>query len=85
MRTFLEGVNLAGKSVIPFTTHGGSELGSVPAHIQEFAPEAYVHAGHAVEGTEVDASYEEVVEWVQGLNITQSWAEEEEESYDEYY
>lgn len=79
IRTFLEGVNLDGKSVVPFTTHGESGLGSVPGNIQTFAPGAMVHEGYTVEGTEVDESYAEIVEWAQGLGIEP--AEEEDSAY----
>ena len=69
IRTFLEGVNLAGKTIVPFTTHAGSGLGSVPSNLQTALPDATVLEGYAVEGTSVDGAREEVVNWAKGLNL----------------
>ena len=63
VRTFLEGVDLSGKVVVPFTTHGGSGLGSVPRNVASFASGADVRDGHAVAGTAVDSARDEVVDW----------------------
>lgn len=63
VRTFVEGVDLSGKTVVPFTTHGGSGLGRVPANLQGAIPGAAFLDGLAVAGTEVDDAREEVAEW----------------------
>lgn len=63
VRTFLEGVELSGKVVVPFTTHGGSGLGSVPRNVASFAAGADVRDGYAVSGTAVDGAQDEVVDW----------------------
>ena len=67
VRTFIEGVDLAGKTVVPFTTHGGSGLGSVPSNLQTALPDAQVLDGYAVAGTSVDGARDEVVSWAKGL------------------
>ena len=67
VRTFIEGVDLAGKTVVPFTTHGGSGLGNVPANLQAALPNSQFLDGHAVAGTAVDNAHDEVVEWAKGL------------------
>lgn len=69
VRTFLEGVDLTGKVVVPFTTHGGSGLGSVPSNVANFAAGADVREGYAVAGTAVDGAHDEVVAWATGLNL----------------
>lgn len=66
VRTFIEGVDLAGKTIVPFTTHGGSGLGSVPANLQKALPDARFLDGHAVAGTAVDGARDEVVDWAKG-------------------
>lgn len=63
VRTFLDAVDLSGKTVVPFTTHGGSGLGSVPANLQARIPNATFLDGKAVAGTAVDGSRDEVVQW----------------------
>lgn len=67
VRTFIEGVDLAGKTVVPFTTHGGSGLGSVPSNFAAAMPDAHVLDGYAVAGTAVDGARDEVMAWAKGL------------------
>lgn len=69
VRTLLDAVDLSGKTVVPFTTHGGSGLGNVPANLQARIPGATFLDGKAVVGTEVDAARDEVAKWVQGLGV----------------
>ena len=69
VRTFLDGVNLSGKTVVPFTTHGGSGLGSVPSNLQAAVPDARFLDGLAVAGTEVDGARDEVVSWAKGYAL----------------
>ena len=69
VRTFVEGVDLAGKTIVPFTTHGGSGLGSVPANLQAAVPDARFLDGYAVAGTAVDGAHDEVVDWAKGLAL----------------
>lgn len=69
VRTFLDAVDLSGKTVVPFTTHGGSGLGSVPANLQQYIPEATFLEAKAVAGTAVDGARDEVVQWVEGLDL----------------
>lgn len=69
VRTFLDAVDLSGKTVVPFTTHGGSGLGSVPSNLQGRIAGATFLEGKAVAGTAVDGARDEVVQWAQGLGI----------------
>lgn len=69
VRTFLEGVDLSGKVVVPFTTHAGSGLGRVPANLQGLVPGATHIDGLAVAGTSVDGARDEVASWARGLGI----------------
>lgn len=67
VRTFLDGVDLSGKTIVPFTTHGGSGLGSVPSDLEARIADATFLEAKAVAGTAVDSSRDEVVAWAQGL------------------
>ena len=69
VRTFLDGVDLSGKTVVPFTTHAGSGLGSVPVNLQAAEPDARFLDGLAVAGTAVDGAHDEVVTWAKGLAL----------------
>ena len=63
VRTFLEAVSLSGKTIVPFTTHGGSGLASVPANLQASISAATFLDGKAIAGTAVDGARDEVMQW----------------------
>ena len=46
--TFLESYDLSGKTIIPFSTHGGSRMSGTEEVIRKLQPEARVSAGLAV-------------------------------------
>ncbi len=43
--TFMEQYDFAGKTVVPFITSGGSDLGKVPENLKKLAPAANVKTG----------------------------------------
>ena len=69
VRTFLDGVDLSGKTIVPFTTHAGSGLANVPANLQAAIPGVTFLDGLAVAGTSVDGSRDEIVNWATGLSL----------------
>ena len=69
VRTFIEGVDLAGKTIVPFTTHGGSGLGRVPANLAAALPDCLFLDGLAVAGVDVDGAHDQVVEWAKGYAL----------------
>lgn len=48
--TFLEAYNFGGKTIIPFATSGGSDLGKAPQRMQEIAKGSTVKAGKLLNG-----------------------------------
>ena len=62
--TFLEGAQLAGKTVVPFCTHGGGGADESAAAIRKLAPGAKVLDEKEFYG---GASEDEVAEWLAGL------------------
>ena len=69
VRTFLDEVDLSGKTIVPFTTHGGSGLGSVVENLESRIAGATFMDGKAVAGTAVDGAADEVIQWVRGLGL----------------
>ncbi len=69
VRTFLDAVDLSDKFVVPFTTHGGSGLGSFPSSLASRVPSAIMLDGLAVAGTAVDGAQEDVTSWALGLEL----------------
>lgn len=65
IQTFLESYDLTGKTVIPFATSGGSEMGNTDAILQRSAKTANWKLGKRMRA---DASIQEVAAWVESLN-----------------
>lgn len=53
VRTFLESADMAGVTILPFCTHGGSGLARTMTELEEALPAAHVGAGLAVLGSDV--------------------------------
>lgn len=68
-RTFLEQYDFAGKTIIPFCTHGGSSFGNSTNRIAELAPEAEVLDGYETYGTDVADCADEVAKWISDLGL----------------
>ena len=62
--TFLEGAQLAGKTVVPFCTHGGGGADESAAAIRKLAPSAAVLDDKEFYG---GASEEEIADWLASL------------------
>lgn len=67
--TFCEQFNLAGKTIIPFSTHQGSRLGNGPSDIAKLCPQATLLTGLAVRGPNALTAQAEVQQWVQSLDV----------------
>ena len=68
--TFLEEYDLSGKTIIPFTTHGGSGFSRTIDTIAELEPDAQVEEdGLAISRNAVPDAEGEVTDWVGGLGI----------------
>ena len=69
--TFLEEYDFSGKTVIPFTTHGGSGFSRTIQTISELQPNATVISnGLSISRNSVSGAESDVVDWVNGLNLT---------------
>jgi flavodoxin len=66
MDTFMESVDLSGKTVVDFCTSGGSGISTATAHLQELSPNANWLEGHRFQS---NASDTEINEWLESLNI----------------
>lgn len=68
--TFLETYDLSGKTIIPFTTHGGSGFSRTIQTISDLQPNATViEDGLSISRNAVENAQEEVASWVKGLGI----------------
>lgn len=71
VRTFIDNVNLNGKTVIPFTTAEGSGLGNTAETLKKAYPKAKVRKGFTATGNDVKSNprsvQKEVDSWLNGL------------------
>ncbi len=69
--TFLEEYDLSGKTIIPFTTHGGSGFSRTIQTIEELQPDASVVSdGLSISRNSVPDAQGEVADWAAGLGVT---------------
>lgn len=69
--TFLESHDLSGKTIIPFNTHGGSQLSDTIETIARLQPNAEViRDGFTVFRNSVASSREDVIAWLAGLGYS---------------
>ena len=69
MYSFFEKYDFGGKTLIPFSTHGGSSFAGTPATIQQLEPEAAMLEGLTISRNDIQEAEQEIVDWVNGLDI----------------
>lgn len=69
IRSFLAGHNLAGKTIVPFITHGGFGTGDSLPLVAEHAPNARLVDGFVLERPQERQTIERVTEWLDGLEV----------------
>ncbi len=69
--TFLESYDLSGKTIIPFTVHGGSGFSNTRDAIARLQPDALVvQEGLSISRNDVAGSAQEIVAWAEGLGLS---------------
>ena len=66
INTFLESYNLTGKTIVPFATSGGSDMGRTNERLAESCMGAKLIEGKVFNHS---ASHEELAAWVDGLHL----------------
>lgn len=70
LHTFLEEYDFGGKTIIPFTTHGGSGFSGTIRTISELQPNAAVmEDGLSISRNSVPDAQRDVTEWIAGLGL----------------
>ncbi len=69
MRTFVESVDLTGKSIYPFVTYAVSGMGRVASDYEEWCPDAVIGEGLAVQGEEATQAQSDVEAWLRQHNL----------------
>lgn len=67
MYSFLDEVDLSGKTIVPFVTSGGSGFSNTISTIESMESGATVQDGLSVSGSSATSAQEQVNEWLSGL------------------
>lgn len=67
MYSFFDEYNFEGKTIIPFTSHGGSGLAGTPARIKELEPQAVHSEAFTVSRNSVGNAKNDVLAWLRKL------------------
>jgi len=68
-RTFLHANNLAGKNVLPFSTHGGGAWQNMLRDLKAFCPEAVIRKGLTVRDGSVGKAGPQVDDWLKAAGL----------------
>lgn len=71
IRAFLSAHDLNGKTIVPFTTHGGYGLGDSRAVLTRHAPKSRILEGFVMEGEQERRTMENVNEWLSDQQFAQ--------------
>lgn len=69
MNTFFEEYDLGGKTIVPFSSHGGSGFSTSIDDIASYEPDAEILEGFTVSRDEVPDSADDLRAWIAGLGI----------------
>ncbi|GAB3366372.1 flavodoxin [Modestobacter lapidis] len=69
MSTFVEDLDLSGKTVLPFVTYAVSRLGNAPRDYARLLPTATVGDGLAVQGEEAAGAAGDVEQWLRAAGL----------------
>lgn len=69
--TFLSSRDFAGKTIVPFMTHGGGGRGKSQQDLQRLAPGATLLEGRAFRGDAMADAGEDVRTWLRGLGLAE--------------
>jgi flavodoxin len=64
--SFLRNVDLNGKTIIPFCTHGGGGFGQIEINLSKECPNSTLLPGFAATG---DFDDKQVQDWIDGIGI----------------
>ena len=67
--SFFDEYDFSGKTIVPFSTHGGSSFAGTPRTIAELEPGAEILDGMTISRDRIQDAGQDIISWVNGLNI----------------
>lgn len=68
--TFFDQYDLSGKTIIPFSTHGGSSFSGTPDMIQDLEPDSTMLDGLTISRDNIQDAEQQIIDWVKGLDVS---------------
>ena len=69
MYSFFDKYDFAGKTIIPFSTHGGSGWSGTLEDIAELEPDATMVNGYSISRNNTATSRDGILNWLQGIGM----------------
>ncbi len=69
MYTFFDTYDFSGKTIIPFSTHGGSGWAGTLGTIAELEPNATMQDGLSISRNSIQDAHQEIIDWIDSLII----------------
>ncbi|MDD3137417.1 MAG: flavodoxin [Lachnospiraceae bacterium] len=69
MYTLFDTYDFSGKTVIPFSTHGGSGFAGTPSTIAQLEPNATMKEGLSISRDDIQDGKEDIITWLNGLGF----------------
>lgn len=67
--TFFDSYDFNGKTIVPFSTHGGSGFAGTPNTIRELEPNATMLEGLTISRDRIQEAEQQIVDWANGFGI----------------
>ena len=67
--SFFDAHDFDGKTIVPFSTHGGSSFAGTPSTIQRLEPNTTILDGLTISRNSIQDAEQEIVAWVSGLEL----------------
>ena len=70
MYTFFDTYDFSGKTIVPFSTHGGSSFAGTPATIAELEPGATIDDGMTISRNDIQEAEPDILAWLNELGYS---------------
>lgn len=67
--TFFESYDFAGKTIIPFNTHGGSGFSGTQETIAQLEPDASMLEGKSISRNSIEGAEQEIIDWLDSIGM----------------
>ncbi|BDF68496.1 hypothetical protein CE91St43_24680 [Oscillospiraceae bacterium] len=67
--SFIAANDFTGKTIVPFSTHGGSSFAGTPGTIRELEPGAEIVDGLTISRNSIQDAEQEIIGWLDGLDL----------------